>query len=886
MAIKHQLEFVTSGHGKKEIQEPVGFDGADFTIQQEENRKGRDVFYAGGNIKLKIYKKTFQHFDILKYNLDRYGFEAVIRYIISFDGVEYTVGELADIVTDETTYIEFTIVEVGERALFKARLDVKTNLLSNETLDGEEIEPVTLHNVYVKAKPIVQKSEWEWTLPELNENFIGYGQDFAFIAPYPTLKTFGIKDSAPPFEPYQTTVSLPPASELERIADETTVIRAATNLKDVKISLKGINLQVSNTGLFVTTRIRVNYGTSYTIGQFQSQTLFTSSASIINLVNKDYEFTIPFVNETTKIWIQISVSQPFSAPGATPVSNTNIQYSGGTMNISATSIAKDSVVPMVRLIDAMRYNAKSTANLDVSAPHWEEGGEYYNQFITSQALMRLLTDKPFYIETKGIVEDYLPEVNGDYQMLPDNTVFYGRGKNEDDDFYRNYEIANFTKNDFDDEYVGLQGGQIEGFQTSFNPRFSIKSISYSNKIYASQKEETEENTYDIVHGMASFLTPNKKGLNKKDISFGWVRDAYSWEDARRKSYDISDTAATPDDDKIYILDVVPLSDADRTNRETSLIKQDQDEALLVLTNDQSFSWVQLGIVQSTPFKILNGNNTGEYIVYNVTPTVLTLIGGDPESQQPINLTFEYYVDPFVTTLVNRTNEGFQRIENLSEGTNYSNLNFTVKRNILNYYQSYLATACLYHPNEVMRLTEYKNNPDAITQLTTETEAGSEGVNFIPSTTPILSPLLKNVNIVMTLQDFFNLDALQRTERGFITTMNADGTLLKGYIKSMTTTVISKGGLDGSELICKAEAQLEEKYTPIEMTITAYDDTVIINGEIAPSGFTYDIVELKLSIFDEVGRLLHNPTYYDKVTINGVVAESVKALGQALQSIKG
>lgn len=882
--IRHYFDFISSGHGLKEIDEPDGFRDCPFVIEQQSGRKGRDLYY-GDKAKITIYKRLNQCYDIFEYNRRKYGSEAKIKYKISFtEGEYFTVGQVVNVTTNGSSYFSFQIMEESERMTLKRRYDVNTNLFSYTTLDEAPIDPVQTKNVLIKAKPVLQVSEWEWKDVQFQEEWAGYGQDFAFIAPFPYLTKYDIGTSLAPASVFFTTESNPSEGELQQIRQETTVVRAITNLSKMKIKLDGINLFVGTIGNNVTTRIGVSYGTDYQSGQYTTEYLYENPYDV-DLNDVSYELDIPFLNNTGFIFVQISISQPYSTPGGTPVSTSTIRFSASKMTITATEIAYNTIAPMVRLIDAMRYNVKSASNLPISAPRWDFGGELYDQWITTQALMRNLTDKPFNISFKDIVEEYLPEVNGDYQLQEDGTVFIGAADEYTDDFYRDYQMEDYTLEELELQFG--QPGQIDEFEIKDNENLAINEFKFGYKNYSSQKENEQANTYDLVHGETEWLLYNDLSENTKEVQVGWIRDAFLIEESRRKAIDLSDTTATQDDDKIYIMDIVPLDAADRFFTETAALQHRASTNKLVLKNQETFSWVLLGIITGSTFEISNGANQGVYFVIAVTDTELTLLATDAVDIDDLNTTFTYFIMPGVADLTIRTDEGFDIIENIQDGNNFANLRFTSKRNIIKRYSKYLAACTMFAENKNIKNTLYKNNPDAFTKLLEESTGITEGETFT-SVSPILAQDLITVQVLMSLEQFFNLRSLVRSECGYITTFYPDKLPLKGYIQKASWTAQEDAPENATKIIGITEFTLEEKYQRFYMYIFGTGGGAItINGTLQATDFDFTIDEYeKLSIFDQNGKRMFVPVPYNRVKVNNSdQASSVFEMTQWLQTLQ-
>jgi hypothetical protein len=872
--IKHLLNFVSSGHGIIEIEEPVGFDGVEFLLQQAEKREGRDISGITGS-KMKLYSLPDHCLDIMLYNVDQFGFEAVVKYILEFNGVRTVVGDIdfSTLTTDDITYVDFIVIDEAERLILKRRTDVATNIFNTLTLDNTPILSVQTYGVLIPAKPIVQVSEWKTpTNGGISQTTVGLGGEGSVRVKY---FNFAIENISSEIE---DSLSYIPAN---RPAHDFAYLEAKNNLKNLTVTISDLSYQLlsqgNGTGTFLLFWF-IGNDDQLNDGILDGNNLIATGMPNdreINVVDSSFTFTID-ATRGKKLYIYFATD---AYAGSNNDSYT-IRSFVKTMNvkITASSQTYNSVVPMVRLIDAMRYNIKSASGLDIKAPKWEPGGEYYNQFITTQALMRNLIDKPFNLSNKNIVEDYLqPECNGDYQLMRDNTVFFGK----EPDYYRDIEIANFEQQ-YDDH------GQIEGFEKSNNERYKVNVITFSNKNFASEKENTTENTYDIVHGSYKGLLPNKHVQNSKDVEVGWVRDAFLWETSRRRAIDLSDTTATQDDDKIFIADIVDLIFRDFT--ETSLLKHTFAAGILTLTNDKSFNWAVLGLAVNDTFTITTGPNAGIYTINTVGKFDLKLNAPDGVLVEGASTTYSYRIGSDVVYKA-RTNEGFADIQNLNDGDKYINLMYTTKRNVLNNYSRYLATCMMYRPDEYIKQTEYKNNALCSTRTTLESQNIIEGAD-IQVSNPTLTPLLIKCNLVMTLSEFFAIENEIRSydesglpKSGYIRTFDTNGLPIKGYPQKMSWTFLSKAE-DINDLVGICDTILEEKHTPFYMVITGSEGTITINNEITPSDFTYEIDGFgKLLIFDEVGKLLHLPVPFDRVKVNNTEAAiSVIDLAQRLESL--
>jgi hypothetical protein len=882
----HRLNFIEPAWGTWDIDEPTGFRSIDFGIKQDSDRLGRDVSYAGSTNKLTLNKNPNHELNRIFAAKDLKGYECIVHYEIDFDGEVEIIGQIDffNAETDRINYFTFTVLEIGDLSILKRRMETKVDLLSGLDIDLNPITPCPVNNIILPAFPFIKYSKWLGE--DVNEDFVSNGQTFAMICPFPRLTQYDIADSLSPFGSYSE-FQLDDDSDLEMSIKESVILRAATNIENLKITLKDISLSVLTFGLAgsISTRIVIIWGNGYSTGQFEYEALFVEFGDF-NINNQDFEYTIPFLNETDYVAVRITVSQSAPATGG-PISSSTINYSGSEMTIEATSVSSTSISQTIRLVDAMKQVVKSISGLNVVAPRWEFGGEFYDQFISNTNFMRLINDRPFTMSLKDIIDDYFPEPFADFQIRKNGDVFIGTYY----DFYAQQEIGNFTVG----EYKRM--GQLSGFEELGNPRYALNRFTLRYDKFQSLKENPAQNTNFEVHGVIDTNIPNKNVNNSKEVNIGWPRSPYSIEDARRKAIDLTQDIATQDDDTVYLIDCIPNTStkfytATRLLQHVVIIN-----GRLRLINDSSFSWIQLGIVNGNGFTVdliagATGEGTGAYIVLEVSDRILDLqlfSGTVAIERDPINTTFTYQVTTDTAPYIARTNQGFGLILNIPNPDRTPNLRFTVARNMRRY-KGVLASTTMYQRDKPITVTDYKNNPSAFTQLIIDLSNinVTEGGNYTPEQSDVIvTPLIYKVPLEITLREYLQLQDDLRLYNGYIRFFNADGLPIKGYIQEGVFKIKTDGEeIDDFRGIL--QVTLEEKYQPDDINIMDLGNgMILINNEIAPDTFYFDTDGFgKLSIFDGNGKLLYVPVYYNKVRFNNSeYAESVTQLKTWLKQIK-
>lgn len=889
MPIKYILDFVSLSHGELEIVQPLGLDEAQFKIVQEVNELGRNVMYAGEGedgsgskfrIGIQSHKKALRRMLEYRHFL---GYEAVVLFKIEFSETLFTIGQVDfnTATTDGATYFEFQIKQLGKVQQFKRGYDIPVNLFSYKNLDDTDTQPITQYRVLAPAKPVIQYSEWKTnTIGTVvdSDNPVQNPDFFNIINQQ--VKT-GIEDSLSFLNEYNDGVN----GGFKFF----NYVRAATKLTNVKVEIRPDAvyqyLPQLNNGLTDKNGqviIRVYYGQSEAAGQYTSipvwnSTPFTGTTNQTQNIPPVLTVTIPNVNQTDRIWISFSSATKNGAVN-------RVTFGNPTVKITATSIAYDSIVQMCRVLDVMRENTKRTSGMSVSAPRWDiiagqPTGEFYEHFMTTQSMMRNLPDKPFNITTKEIVEGYLPFCNGGYQIIGE-TVFYGRYP----DFYQDYEMGYYSQVVTDE------------IKKEVLPEADLKAINAGFNTFQSQKENEKANTQDEVHGNGKWFLPNKQAINTKEVKIDAVMSAFSLEDARRKALDISDTAATQDDSKKYVVECVPLpaNDTRRIRRQTATLQHQATGTQLILTNKSTgnadengnltsnFSWILLGIEAGDTFTINSSVSAGTFIVASVAERVLTLNtpGGSPGFVAEDNTTFTYRVGN-TTTYIWRTNEQLTNYANLADGDNYVNLKNTLGRIVRNYYSEMLSTAILNTRFGNIKNTEYNNNPTAMTRFTFDNENVIEAGEFRPNNAILSGYEYKDVRLVMDFAEYNRLQELIPEQRGYIRFKDSKGIDRKMYPSNVAFTL----GKDGKDSFCLVTGK--EKYEMNALRIFSDGNIVTVNEKIQESGWRFSLNgNQEITIFDANGKRVGNTVYWNEVTINGVNVENVQELIVFLNGISG
>lgn len=822
------LNFKSDGFGKVEINEPIGYASCDFQLQQKDKGYARDISFSGGENNFEFVDYRDHNLGQLLYYAHYFGFESKVELVIQIAGIENIIGELdfATAITDDLTYFRCKVIQLSDFQIIKRRKSIKVDLLSNRDIDGNVIEPLIPSNMLLLSKPVVQKSEWK------NNNQIGIiNSSFPAIAynPCQTLVSYGIEDS---FTFYSDARFYLSNDQTNR--DNFKLITTKNTLKNLNINLKGVKMQTSSSSeLFL----------YYEDKKITLKKIVPSDGYF----EGDINYNIPFIDRNKDLSILFRV-----------IGNNTVDIK--SIEITAESISYNSITPSLRLIDVMNQVVKSISGLGAIAPEFANGGRFFDNRLFNGNFLRNITDKPFSVSLEDL-EKSITEMNADYEIQSDGRVFFGT----EDVFYRPVECGFFDNT------------QFSGMNKTFNPRFAVNEFKYGYRNFQSLKENEEPNSADTIHGESRWVLFNKMVENKKEVVIEWVRDAFLIESNRRKSLEITEVTASQDDDTLFCIDTIDTTENMSFDESTQLQHTyDVNTFNLLLRNDGQLNFIVLGIKSGTNFTIKAPDaNAGNYTVFSVSNNEISLtkVGTFVISANGngVRLTsYTYRLNASEIPFTNYTNQNFSLITNLNTPDSYSNLRYSVRRNINSFWQKYLATCNLYHKEKNVLNTWYKNNGECTTVYLGDTV--TEKSDLLPKD-PILSPFLYNdiVFANVELEEFIALQNAIRSDRGFIRTIDNNDRVIKIYPVTMKWEVLSK------ELTIKAE----EKHEPKTMEINTANGYILINNETRVLTLNYDITENKVSIYDSNRQRLYNSIFWNNISINGSLSDTIEILKERL-----
>jgi hypothetical protein len=883
--MKHYLNFIKT-IGVIEISEPFGFDGSTHKVEQGENY-GRDVILGDEEIELTLTESHFEPldysqqlpngvefqyashaFEYLKDVLKNEGWESEIEYILEKDNIQFSKG-IIDGLTAVIEYeqIKFKVIQNTKREEVKRRMDVVINAFSDEDLDGNAIEPCQTTDILLRAKPIIQDSEWDnsFSLPKLDMFKFPLTESEQRTA-FNTINSvinYGIENTLSFLFQTQTIFN---NLDYENISDYGYI--SAQNNLDTKILIKDIKIVIDDVIRNIEgSPIPLNtfppncslkfYYMKGDVFDYDEKILIEQSNIPLGAISFTYELpeyeiqTLLYLNEKIYIWFEF---YPDYVNFSDFTDVYRLSVPSGKIKATATSTSIDSIIKGVRYIDLLKHACLSVGLPEVICPEYDLSGEHYNNFAFNGYLIGQITDKPFNNKLKDILA-VTKELNHGYQINPENIEVLHH-----DEFYKNTEIGAFI--------------QIPNLvnKTEMNTDLAVKTFDFNYKNSSKGRETNRENSIDDVHGQTQWLYPSKKTDTNLKIELDHIRSAFLIEEQRRKGTDNENTTSLEGDDKLYLLKVISIPPSQKGGFTANLLMQIQSDpfpALKIASNN--FRWDLLGINIFTVFKITAGENVATYAINQIEPSVLTLTStaffspNPPDFNGFATITFEFnYTD---VVLMNQTNEGYSLIEGVANGENYSNLEYSIKRNLNRFYS--MLGACGRYLSGLIKNTMFEVNGNLITRKTAESNnvIDSESIDLTEiKELRLYEPRIESISVFSdfeTATDLFNKVA---TDKGYIRVQKVDNTVISGYPKEMEYK-----WLDGS---------LEMKLLPIkESEFYDIDINLVSSFQINNNLF--------VSLYDVNDIMIVTPLRFDKIRINGVIytdeIEFAEALTNLIQS---
>ena len=850
---------------KKEISQPIGFDTSVFTLKVDTGRFGLDTSFSETRYTFSSLQNHL-FYEILE-DVEQYGFESVIILDIE-TGIDLALTFQLDIKNSSTDGIKTfsaTGIQKSAQGLIQKRSGLKVNLFDTKTIDGMPIVPCSRHRVVIDALPTINTTEWGQTPFNANMRLLRRKEleTFSLVNLFNSMSVQEISNTYLPVtqvrNPIHFAISWIGHSEaLKEFFSQSAMYTSDGITNGFSLKIKDVNLKVSNA--LPTTKTSIVYvilkddevdndtSSYYKIknSSLPVITLFTKTGNF-DVKSGDLEIKIPSMSNLQNLYIYVVVADYRDEEyDYTP----NLEISGGSMVMTQQDESITTTADGVLLRDALEYVVKSTTGVNNQVFTTIFNSIYPDQIILNGNALRGINNS-FYLSLDTLFAG-MKEVGADFMLNQPNgsDIFIGVRK----DFYSDIEAWIFEKEQFD----GMT------FAPS-NEQFSINKFQFKYELYQSEKELVMDNTQYIVHGSQEFSLTNKGVENTKTIVIPWARDPYVLAKQQKTALTENSTVSTQDDNKVFIIDS-ELTDTSKLIFNNMNLTHTINDGSLILSRKEAgfFNFKIMGLNVSDTLYITAGANQGQYSIENISNKDVTL--------KPVNVVPTYEGEAFtafnIAISVMYTpypNSRFSVINNIPDYIN--NLRFTVKRNILTYWNDYLSTANMYTSKNILA-SEIINNKKC------ETSFGAgllviEGADIKTNKKPILTPVVyKDVKFICDLNTFLGLREALFDTMGYISFKDFDGVIRKGYPSKLSYSV------EKHLVTC----DLLEKYSDNSIQIvTIAKNTYQINGTTLISVFVHSWVNNKLRIFANNGLMVSKPVFWNEVTINGASPKSLQEL---------
>jgi hypothetical protein len=877
---RHYLRFNSLGRTDLyEIPEPIGFDGAQFIKEQEANRYARSIEYGAIDTiefpdavdkKLdtpRVYNilgDTSDYmdwgFEFLQHIYDTYGFESDVDYIVTLQGFDFCVGQLdfgADGITDGYSSFRFKLIQDNNVMDFQRQEDTKFNAFATEDVDGNTITPIPTFNYLRRNTPVIRNSMFK--LPQSTVLIAGGNSNVNFAQ---VVEKFGIDNTLSWFGTGYTNED-PAVNNIRLIKAKNDLVNVTVNVDlDVAIDYRVTN-PTGNSRMWIGLYYAVYSGTfsggfignDGTSGGGIQRAYFKDASGSVNQIvplDSNISFTIPSIPRGHYLSVFWSVFWDI-----TNLQNPNrgrFNFTKTDFDITATQVGIDTVIKASRYIDLIKQSVKSIKDVPVTAPDYDVNGKYYNQAVFNRRMISQNTDS-FFSTFKDVMESVF-ELNQDYEISKDGIKILPF-----DRYYENAEIGSFP--------ILPDRESIQ----RYNPRFMVNNFKFGYNKFANERDI--KGTEEGIHTDSEWLVPNKKVENKKEVKCKFVRDGFMIQDIVNQ--EIKDPiTSTQNDDDVMVEDIIELAPNSVGTFGAFLLMRLEGSNMQILNrdsegeaNDAVFTWTTLGLAVGQSMQITSGVNVGSYNVVTITPNLITLA--------PVGFTPTFVGDAFIqvrytysnVAFQTRTNQGFVSTDNRF----LPNVRYSIKRNVLNTWGSYLKSMMLY-AKSTFKNVYFKNNgaftsqENGLLELTENTN-----IEYSDLPDPILSAKVIDLTVVAEFDEVLDMLETYGTVKGFIRAYDNNGRVFLGYAKKLDYIFSSK----------ELTMTLEQKYEPETLVLMYSDGVLTVNGvayTVNPETwwlFKNDFVQF----YDHKNTPISKYYKFNFISLNGVLYGSATDLQNAL-----
>ena len=729
-----------------EIDEPFGFDSASHKVERENNRFGKNITFTDFD-KVELHDGQNHQFLKVKDEIENFGWECRIDYILTKNDIQLKVGKVDGITSKIFLHkIELQIIQDNFKSYLNKNKTVKINAFSNKDLQDNDIDPCRARSIFLKPKPIKQKSEWG--AKQLNDFISGFGSSsLRYLIPINNnLINFGIEDSFSPFDEKKLFVG---SSVFGEVINANRFITTKNTLTGLTINIENFNFTYTIFG------IEPQVNLHFTKFTFINNALTVLEDNILasgQISNFNQTITTDLLSGQS-LAIYVYVIFPVA------VGNTiNFNLNSQNLKIEATSQSIGTVIKGIRLNDIIRHAVNSMGGILESSIFTNEN--YINSFVMNGRMIGGLDDLPFYYDFNNLVGTFNLEAGADFQIKNENEFDFL----PINDFYKDVEIGQFVELP-DHEWT-----------INANERLSINLFEIAFKKSSKDRENNISNTIDDVHTDIQLKVDSNIADVVQKIDLDHIRSAFLIEQQRRKANIVEEQSKTlENDDDLFAIDCVNVPPNFKQNF-TKLLNVQAVNQELTFLSDGTFKWSNLGLLVGQ--QITENGHLLQVIQitdYSLRTQRLNNFTADFTGQ--IITKIEY--SPQGVDYINRTNEGFAFVSGVETPENYSNLRFSLKR-IFNNYKSWYNTAGQYLIGKNINVTKISINENLITRLSSETQNVIDKASIVIDDQKLVKGLNLNVKVFCNFAKATELISNIENERGYVSVLKNNNKVVLGY----------------------------------------------------------------------------------------------------------
>lgn len=682
----HQGEYI--------IDKPGGWDDIDSTVDIDEDQFFVKNFIIGENAKLKFYQYGNRSaFDILEkvYEEQKGDGRIIFKYIGKKDNTEYdllkdnmevNMNKYNKTFGNSMFVIEVEIIKSEVQNKLFNRDEITIDLFDEKDLDENTIIPIETFEIGYKKGAKKQTNFYFWDTSQ-NALIDKYRTDHFFSFLRADGYEFGNNTNEYCGIRWKFDIRI----------DQGPFVSTNVTLESIKVEISNFHVYgYRDDNLYAKIALYAiieGNNQSYTQKLLESTEIIngTNKVAELKIDNKTFDLNPPNLNNGQSLKFMIlSMNNTDQFKIISVNTDTSIEIS--------TSIESPLVKTTgIRVIDAIKQVVKNytSSGLGVESTYLGPGGAYYNTSISTGVYLRGLPKKytagqKIKTSLKSLVENGVSKLLAlGYDVLNNNVVV------EDINyFFKDIQIYDLSGKD----YIR------DGFKIEIDKDVVFNNMTFGSKKYSKNVKEDIQNFITS----AEFTTPIKSIKNKFDKQTELIIDEYKIQELIEDK-----TSSTNDnDDDLVLIDQVQLEDYYDTGIFEKCNHTIENGFLKLICTITAFDTTMITVGSS--IEIMEGYNTGVWIVTNIDGAELTLNKNSGIQTGTINTKVKYLISSLIK---NRSvNDGFVNPVWIRDPKTATNTRHNPKYHMARWFPFFGSGLIKKPDTDLIKVTNYKNNDKA------------------------------------------------------------------------------------------------------------------------------------------------------------------------------